>query len=115
VKSRLREADVQVYSIGIVDFSMHRRTFEEIGGEVLLDDISRQTGGRLFEVDDLGALPGIASKIGDALRNQYVLGYTPSAQMRNGKYHRVQVKIARAKGTPSVRASFRSGYYAPNN
>jgi Ca-activated chloride channel homolog len=91
------------------------RTFEEMGGAQLLDDISRQTGGRLFEVGDLGELPDITTKIGSALRNQYVLGYVPSAERRDGKYHRVQVKIIRPKGVPALRTSFRTGYFASAN
>jgi len=86
-----------------------------MGGEVLLDDLAKQTGGHLFEVQELGDLSGIASKIGAALRSQYVLGYAPPAEMRDGKYHRVQVKVARTKGLPSLRASFRNGYNAPAN
>jgi VWFA-related protein len=116
VKAKLREADVQIYSIGIMDPApSRRRTLEDMGGAALLDDIAKQTGGRLFEVDDLDQLPEIAAKIGSALRNQYVLGYPLSTEMRNGKYHRVQVKIARPKGFPSLRASFRGGYLAPTN
>jgi len=115
VKARLREADVQVYSISIVGSRLNRRTLEEIGGEALLDEMAKQTGGRLFEVEELSDLPGIASNIGDALRRQYVLGYAPPANMRDGKYHRVQVKVNRIKGLPSLRASFRSGYYASAN
>jgi Ca-activated chloride channel family protein len=116
VKSRLREADVQVYSIGIMEpFSFRNRTPEEMQGAGLLDDLARQTGGRLFEADDINDLPTIAFKIGTALRNQYVLGYVPTAEKRDGKYHRVQVKIARLKGMPPLHASFRAGYLAPGN
>jgi Ca-activated chloride channel homolog len=113
VKNRLRESDVQVYSIGIVEPFGARDSLEELTGPALLDDLAKQTGGRLFEVDDLDALPAVANKIGAALRNQYVLGYVPGGEMRDGKYHRVQVKIARPKGLPAFRTSFRSGYFAP--
>jgi Ca-activated chloride channel family protein len=114
VKARLREANVQVYSIGIMEpLGARARSVEEMEGAALLDDLARQTGGRLFEVDDLNILPDIAAKIGAALRNQYVLGYVPTSEMRDGKYHRVQVKIARPKGVPPLRTSFRTGYFAP--
>jgi VWFA-related protein len=116
VKARLREADVQVFSIGIMEpFFARGRSPEEADGAALLSGIAQQTGGHLIEVSDPDVLPGIASKIGAALRNQYVLGYVPSGDMRDGKYHRVQVKIVRPKGDPPLRLSFRSGYIASPN
>jgi Ca-activated chloride channel family protein len=116
VKSRLRESDVQIYSIGIMESPSNRYvTLEEMAGAALLDDVARQTGGRLFEVGNLNDLSDIATRIGGALRNQYLLGYVPSNNMRDGKYHRVQVKIARGKELPRLRASFRTGYLARTN
>ena len=116
VKARLREADVQVYSIGIVESLAGRsRTIEEFQGPQLLDDIAQQTGGRLFEVTDVDELPNVATRIGAALRNQYVLGYAPANDTHDGKYHHLQVKVTKSKGLPSLRVSCRSGYYAPSN
>jgi Ca-activated chloride channel family protein len=116
VKSRLRETDVQIYSIGIMESLSNRYiTMEEMAGAALLDGLARQTGGRMFEVGNLNDLSDIAAKIGTALRNQYLLGYVPSNNMRDGKYHRVQVKIARRKEQPRLRASFRTGYLARTN
>jgi len=66
-------------------------------------------------VENLNEIPDIASKIGMALRTQYILGYAPSAEKRDGEYHKVQVKIERPKGVPPLRATFRPGYVAPQN
>lgn len=116
MRDRLKEADVQIYSIGIMEpFGARLLSPEEDAGPGLLDDIARQTGGRLFVVDDLNELTRVAIKIGAALRNQYVLGYVPTGEMRDGKYHRVEVKLNPPKGLPPLRASFRSGYFAPAN
>jgi hypothetical protein len=52
--------------------------------------------------------------VGNAIRNQYVLGFAPAPDKRDGKYHRVQVKIDRPKGLPALRASFRAGFIAPS-
>jgi VWFA-related protein len=114
VKNRVREADVQIYAIGILElFADRGRTPEEFAGPGLLNDIAEQTGGRSFESGNLNHLPDIAAKIGDALRNQYVLGYAPSTVRKDGKYHRVQLKLVKPKGWPSLRAYWRLGYYAP--
>jgi Ca-activated chloride channel homolog len=116
VKARLREADVQVYSIGILEpLAGRSRTIEELQGPQLLDELAQQTGGRLFEVMDVDELPDIAKRIGTALRNQYVLGYAPVSDVHDGKYHHLQVKITKSKGLPAMRVSARSGYYAPSN
>jgi len=116
IKKLVREADVQIYSIGILEPMMGRmRTLEEMSGPALLDEVARESGGRLFEVDNLNEMPDIAAKIGMALRSQYILGYAPAAEKRDGKYHKVQVKIERPKGLPPLRATFRPGYVAPQN
>jgi VWFA-related protein len=75
--------------------------------------MSEQTGGRAFQVDNLNELPDIAAKIGIELRNQYLLGYTPTNLERNGKYRKVQVKLVQPRGLPPLKAFWRLGYYAP--
>ena len=114
VKKRVRESDVQIYSMGIVESLGGRgRSPEEMEGPELLGEIARDSGGRYFEVNDTNELPEIASKIGTALRNQYLIGYSPGSPARDGKYHRIEVKLARPKGLPPLRAFFRRGYFAP--
>ncbi|HWB85983.1 MAG TPA: VWA domain-containing protein [Bryobacteraceae bacterium] len=116
VRNRVREANVQIYSIGILEPLFDRgRSPEELAGPALLEDVSQQSGGRLFEVSDLNELPAIAGKISMALRNQYIVGYTPDSTKRDGKYHKIQVKLARPKGMPPLHAFFRGGYIAPEH
>ena len=114
IKNLVREADVQIYAIGIFEPAANRgRTAEELAGPSLLSEIAEQTGGRHFPVESLNELPDIAAKIGIELRNQYILGYSPKNQERNGKYRRVQVKLVQPRGLPPLRAFWRMGYYAP--
>ena len=114
VRNAVREADVQIYAIGIFEpISGRGRTTEELNGPGLLNEISEQTGGRHFAVDNLAELPDVAAKIGIELRNEYVLGYTPRNLTRDGKYRRVQVKLVKTAGLPPLKAMFRTGYYAP--
>ena len=114
IKNQIREADVQIYSMGIFE-PLYRDGLspEELAGPGLLNNISRQSGGRFFNVADLNDLPEIASKIGSALRNQYVIGFSPAAPTRDGKYHRITVKLVHPKGVPPLRAFFRRGYVSP--
>jgi len=114
VKNLVRESDVLIYAIGIFESEGERsRTPEEIAGPGLMSQIAEQTGGRHIPVDDLAELPDIAAKIGVELRNRYVLGYSPSDPQRDGRYHRVQVKVVPPHGLPPLRAFWRLGYYAP--
>lgn len=116
VRTRAREADVQIYSIGIQDpMWIRNQVIEQLTGAALLSDMASQTGGRLYEIEDANQLPDVTARIGIALRNQYVLGYVPSADKRDGKYHRVQVKVERPAGVAKLRATFRSGYTASSN
>jgi VWFA-related protein len=114
VKNAVRESDVQIYAIGIFEPMASRgRTTEELSGPALLGEMTDQTGGRHFEVDNLAELPDVAAKISLELRNQYVLGYSPKNMSRDGKYRRVQVKLVKTTGLPPLKAMFRTGYYAP--
>ena len=115
LRDAVREADVQVYAIGIIDWSSYSQFQPSQGpsGSALLDEITKQTGGRLFQVSGLKQLPEIASKISAWLRHQYILAYVPNGQQKNRKYHRVQVKITRPLGFPRLHAYWRLGYYPP--
>ncbi len=114
IRNLVREADVQIYAIGIFEPAASRgRTAEELSGPGLLSEIAEQTGGRHFPVENINELPDVAAKIGIELRNQYVLGYTPANQAKDGKYRRVKVKVNQPKGLPPLRAFWRLGYYAP--
>jgi VWFA-related protein len=115
IKNLVKEADVQIYAIGIFESGGGRsRTSEELAGPALLAQIAEQTGGRQYQVDNLNELPDIAAKIGIELRNQYLLGYAPQNQERDGKYRHVQVKLVQPRGLPPLRAFWRMGYYAPS-
>jgi Ca-activated chloride channel homolog len=114
IKNLVREADVQIYAIGIFEpIASRGRTAEELAGPSLLSEIAEQTGGREFPVENINELPDIAAKIGIELRNQYIIGYSPKNQEHDGKYRRVQVKLVQPRGLPPLRAFWRMGYYAP--
>jgi VWFA-related protein len=108
-KKVIRESDVLIYSIGV--FGGYGSA-EEYNGPGLLSQVSEQTGGRMFTAS-AAELPDIAHAIGLDLRNRYVLGYTPKDQVRDGRYHRVDVRVVPPRGLPKLNAHWRSGYYAP--
>jgi Ca-activated chloride channel family protein len=113
VKNYLKEADCQLYSIGIFDPVGSRRTVEELEGPSLLSEMSEMTGGRVFPVGNLNELPDIASKIGIELRNEYVLGYKSANPQQNGAWRKIKVKLKPPKGLPPLRIYAKTGYFAP--
>jgi Ca-activated chloride channel family protein len=111
VRAVVRESDVQIYAIGI--FDQYAPTREEQLGPVLLHDVSEETGGQLFRVDDLADMADIATKISAELRNQYVLGYKSDDAKRDGKWRKLKVKLVPPEGLPQLTVHARTGYYAP--
>lgn len=115
IQSLVREADVQLYAMGVFEPSIFAGlTKEEISGPRLLAEIAEQTGGRVFAATDPSDLPNVATRIGIELRNQYVLAYSPKSGSRDGKYRKVEVKVAQPAGFSSLKLHWRLGYYAPS-
>ena len=111
IKNLVKEADVQIYAIGIFDSTP--RTEEERMGPTMLASITDVTGGRTFTIDNPNELADVATKIGVELRNQYVLGYRPKKPARDGKWRKVKVRLNPPKGLPPLHVYAKTGYYAP--
>ena len=116
IKRLVKEADTQLYAIGIFDpLGYRNRTPEELNGPSLLSEITEMTGGRVFAVENLNELPDIASKIGMELRNQYVLGYRPSNKAHDARWRKIKIKLRAPKGLPPLNVYSKTGYYAPSH
>jgi Ca-activated chloride channel homolog len=115
IKRLAREADTQLYAVGIFDPLEYRsRTPEELNGPSLLSEVTELTGGRVFDVQNVNELPDIATKIGAELRNQYILGYRPSNKSHDARWRKVKVKLRAPKGLPPLSVHAKTGYYAPS-
>ena len=101
IRNLVREADVRVYSVGVL--------LGLLQGSRLLEKISEETGGRMIKVRKLDELPSAIEKLSRDLRSQYVLGYYSSNSQNDGRYRKVRVTV----NQPTVHASWRHGYYAP--
>lgn len=111
VRAAAKESDVMIYAIGT--FDRYVPTLEESRGPALLSEIADTTGGQAFTLQNEVELPVVASHIGRALRTQYVIGYRPEAMPRDGKWHKIQVKLRLPRKFSLLRAHARPGYYAP--
>jgi VWFA-related protein len=78
-------------------------------GKKVLERISKETGGRLFEVSKKQPIDEIYSQIEDELRNQYSLGYTPDRTSADAPGYR-KIQLTAKQKDLTVQA--RQGYYA---
>lgn len=77
-------------------------------GQRNLEELTSETGGRVFFAPTGNDLIEALQTIDAEQRNQYRLVYRPSDFKADGKFHRVKLQCA-AKGTKTIS---RSGYYA---
>ena len=114
IRKYAREADVQIYAIGLFEPGGGPTPEEQLGPS-LLADLTQMTGGRAFAVNNLKDLPDVATKISMELRNQYVLGYRPSDHNHDGKWRKIKIKLRPPKGLPPLTVYAKTGYYAPGH
>jgi len=113
IKRAVKESDVVVYAIGTFDRYMPSQ--EELMGPALLSEIAEPTGGQAFTITSPNEIPEVALRIGTQLRTQYVLGYRPEDVPRDGKWHKINVKLRLPKQLAFLRVHAKTGYYASAN
>jgi Ca-activated chloride channel homolog len=111
IKNMVQESDVDVYAIGLFDTALFK-TYEEFMGKRWLCEITDPSGGRTVTVDSLEKLPEAAAEISRELRQQYVLGYSPTHTAANGEWHKVKVQILSSTAEHPLKPSYKKGYYA---
>jgi Ca-activated chloride channel homolog len=97
----LREADVQVYAIGLLDDPR------------FLKKATEATGGSMVVVHNTNDLPAAIDKLNSELRSQYVIGYYPTHGQNDGKFHNLKVQVLQKVGE-GLHLSWRRGFYSPN-
>jgi VWFA-related protein len=104
-----QRADTLVYSILFVDSAMTIRGFGRMDrpdGKRVMQQMSRETGARFFEVSKKMPIEKVFASIEEDLRNQYSVGYTPEGTPA-GAYRHIHLG-ARQKG---LIVQTREGYY----
>jgi Ca-activated chloride channel homolog len=115
------EVDVQIYTImvehpgtdAVLPFrpAMIRKPgdqTEETQGRTLLEELADKSGGLHFRVMTAEEAKEAAAKVGQAIRDEYVIGYQASDAAEAGKWHRIRVK----SDVPHSSVYARNGYYA---
>jgi Ca-activated chloride channel family protein len=99
VEQRLQASDVTLYMIG------QGRGLSVERLQQVMERLSRPTGGRVFSMSSIDDLSGAFERLLEELSHQYLLGYPPTGNTRDGKWHDITVRV---DGHENVRA--RDGY-----
>jgi len=110
VREYVKEQDVQIYTIGIVDPGGSPLAADGVGRD-LIERLTELTGGQSFFPDSVHQLEDICFKIGVEIKSQYVIAYRSSNTGADGKWRKLRVR-AHAKAIGNLHVHARSGYYA---
>ncbi|HEX2488504.1 MAG TPA: VWA domain-containing protein, partial [Blastocatellia bacterium] len=112
LKKLLKEADVQVYCIGILEEGADAGSVLDRQGQLILEELSRTTGGMAFFPSSYSELEDSVTRIALTLRHQYSIGYVPFNEQRDGKWRKIKIRVNAPKGLPSLLVRSKEGYYA---
>lgn len=86
-EARVQASDAVVYTIG------QGRGTRDPRFKAVLDGLAKVSGGRAFFTDDANELDQVFAEIIEDLANQYLIGYEPTNNAWDGKWHRITVKM----------------------
>jgi len=113
VRNAVKESDVQIYAIGIVN-SYYSDLSQGRSGRAVLEEMAEITGGKAYFPNSVYELEDICTKIAIELKNQYILGYSSTNTVRDGRWRKIKVRLNAPKGLPSLSVRAKTGYFGPN-
>jgi Ca-activated chloride channel family protein len=113
LRHRLKESDVQLYSIGIDRVAMSEKAEQRraMQGQLIMNEIAQITGGHSFFVRSAAELEEATTRVALELRRQYSIGYEPINANGDGRWRKIQVRVNRPDGAPQRIVRAREGYY----
>jgi Ca-activated chloride channel family protein len=105
-----QRAGAMIYSIIIVP--VWADAGRDTGGEHALVQLSNDTGGKYFYVEDKRDLEPAFARVSDDLRTQYVIGYYAPQRGRDTSFRAVRVRMKDPDLREKYELRHRSGYYA---
>ena len=114
VRRLMKETDVTVYAVGIMD-GRDAGSMMGMQGQAFLDELTSVTGGKAFYPSTDVEMDEIFERIALELRHQYSIGFTPKDFTPDGKWHKTKVKVKPPRGISRLTVRTREGYYASPN
>lgn len=102
------KADTMIYSIYYVDQRAYYGRGFGGASDSDLKKMSEETGGRLFHVGRNNTLEDIFKQIQEEMRSQYALAYSPTNDVRDGSYRKLEIRPS----DRTLKVQARRGYYA---
>jgi VWFA-related protein len=86
-----------------------------VDGRQLLQRMCGETGGHVFEVEKKLSMDQIYAQLGEELRTQYLLGFTPDAAAAKSGYHKLDLRMtgsyAEEQKDRKIDVQARDGYF----
>ena len=101
-----QKSDAVIYSIDYEDPRYHGMFGPS--GEGDLKKMSDETGGHVYKVDRKMTLDMVFKELQDEMRSQYMIGYTPSNEAKDGGYRHIDIRTS----NKDLKVQARKGYYA---
>jgi len=120
VLKRLKESNVTVYTIGLLEENDDRRSLfsrntPQKKAKQVLEQFAEVTGGAAYFPKSVDEVEELCKRIAHDLRNRYTIGYTPTNPKLDGTFRKVDVVInspSLSKASkPTIR--WKTGYLAP--
>ncbi len=107
----IQEAGVPIYAISLLQafravydaYMPDTMRLDFLQADNQLNTFTRETGGQAFFPRFYGEFPSIFRSIGDALRNQYSIAYSPSNQAKDGKFRKIKVELVNPENGEQLR------------
>ena len=99
-------ANVMIYTVDMSEKDISGERAQDRG---VLKNFAEKSGGRFVETPGGAALRDAFTRIVNELGAQYTLSYQPADTKRDGKWHTIEIRVAR----PNLTIRTRKGYNAP--
>ncbi len=113
LKRLLKESDVIIYAIGIVD--SHDESSLDMAGRAILEELASVSGGHAYFPSSNAEMNDTFERIALELRTQYSIGYKPTNFVNDGKWHKLKIKVQPPRGFPRLFVRGREGYFSVTN
>lgn len=102
LQNLLKENDVQIYAIGMNEYS---------SGAGTLKFIAEPTGGQAFFPFDYASAEIIYTRLALMLRRQYVIGFYPNNVTSGTIWHKLHVQVKAPSQLGKLKLSYKNGYW----